>query len=42
MPMASKLLKTIEEDSDDVLNNFDSAQWGPEATKVIAQHYNTI
>ena len=35
MPFASKLLKTIEEDSDDVLGQFDSAQWGPGASKVI-------
>lgn len=42
MPMASKLLRTIEEDSDDILQNFNSSQWGEGTSKVIAQHYNTV
>jgi len=42
MPIASKLLRTIEEDSDDFLENFNSSQWGDGTSKVIAQHYNTV
>jgi len=36
MPIASNLLRTIEEDSDDVLENFNSSQWGKGTSKVIA------
>ena len=28
MPIASNLIRTIEEDSDDQLDNFNSSQWG--------------
>ena len=42
MPMASKLIRTIEEDSDDALENFGSEQWGAGASKVIAQHYHSV
>ena len=42
MPIASNLLRTIEEDSDDALENFNSSQWGKGTSKVIAQHYNTV
>ena len=42
MPIASKLLRHIEEDSDDFLENFNSSQWGEGTSKVIAQHYNTV
>ena len=36
MPLASQLLQNIEEDSDDALENFNSEQWGGDASKVIA------
>jgi len=42
MPLASNLLRTIEEDSDDIAENFNSSQWGQGTSKVIAQHYNTV
>lgn len=42
MPMASKLIQTIEEDSDDALENFHSEQWGAGASKVIAEHYHEL
>lgn len=42
MPIASQLLRTIEEDSDDLVENFNSSQWGHGTSKVIAQHYNTV
>lgn len=42
MPLASNLLRTIEEDSDDLVENFNSSQWGQGTSKVIAQHYNTV
>ena len=42
MPLASHLLRTIEEDSDDLVENFNSSQWGEGTSKVIAQHYNTV
>jgi len=33
---------TIEEDSDDAIENFDSNVWGKGTSKVIANHYNTV
>jgi hypothetical protein len=33
---------TIEEDSDDAIEHFDSNVWGKGTSKVIANHYNTV
>jgi hypothetical protein len=38
----SAYLMKMEEDSDDVLENFHSSQWGEGTSKVIAAHYNTL
>ena len=31
-----------KEDSDDLVENFTSENWGPGATKVVADHYKTL
>lgn len=42
MPMTSKLIREIDEDSDDMLGGFDSNNFGAGTSKAIAQHYNTV
>ena len=36
------MMKTHGEDSDDILENFTSSQWGEGTTKTIANHYLTM
>jgi len=38
----SAYMMRMEEDSDDLLENFHSSQWGDGTSKVIASHYNTL
>jgi hypothetical protein len=32
----------MQPDSDDQVENFTSEKWGPGASKVVAEHFNTI
>lgn len=41
-PLTSSLMNKQGEDSDDILENFTSSQWGEGTTKTIANHYLTM
>ena len=41
-PLAESIAEKDNEDSDDILEQFTSSQWGEGTTKVIANHYLTM
>ena len=41
-PLTASIVEKDNEDSDDILEQFTSSQWGEGTTKVIANHYLTM